>query len=69
MPAPSDVALPTAVVVELGLALGVVDVVQPAQNTASASETATTKLATIVFFIFVLLRSAILMTYKLNERT
>jgi hypothetical protein len=53
MPAPSVVALPTAVVVEPGLGLGVVEVVHPAQNTATASETTTTKLATTVFFIFV----------------
>jgi hypothetical protein len=52
IPAPTAVALLTAVV-EPALGLGVVDEVQPAHNTAIASEITTTKLATPVFFIFI----------------
>jgi hypothetical protein len=58
MLAPSAVALLTAVV-EPGLGLGVVDEVQPAQHTATASEITTTKLATPIFIISYPLCSAV----------
>jgi hypothetical protein len=62
MPAPSTVGL--LVAVELGLGLGIVGEVHPAQLAAAASAMTTTKLVTRVFVILVLWSFGVKVRYK-----
>ncbi|HYB58904.1 MAG TPA: hypothetical protein VEB88_01485 [Candidatus Acidoferrales bacterium] len=62
IPAPSTVAL--LVAVELGLGLGVVGEVHPAQLAAAASAMRATKLATRVFFIYIPRSFGVKVKYK-----